>query len=114
MRTEEHRPVRLSEYRPPDWLVETVHLDVKLHRVARTIEQGLALGLPSKPLKKTEKRAHKWMERWGHVQTEIDAMVALDPETLRAAVYEAIMPFYDAGLDKRRGGGRDPVAPRSR
>jgi aminopeptidase N len=31
MRTEEHRPVRLSEYRPPDWLVETVDLDVKLH-----------------------------------------------------------------------------------
>ena len=31
MRTEEHRPVRLSEYRPPDWLVETVNLDVKLH-----------------------------------------------------------------------------------
>ena len=31
MRTEEPRPVRLSEYRPPDWLVETVNLDVKLH-----------------------------------------------------------------------------------
>ena len=31
MRTEEPRPVRLSEYRPPDWLVETVDLDVKLH-----------------------------------------------------------------------------------
>ena len=30
MRTEEPRPVRLSEYRPPDWLVETVDLDVKL------------------------------------------------------------------------------------
>ena len=27
MRTEEPRPVRLSEYRPPDWLVETVDLD---------------------------------------------------------------------------------------
>src|SRR3954470_1756038 len=31
MRTEEHRPVRLSEYRPPDWLVETVDLHVNLH-----------------------------------------------------------------------------------
>lgn len=31
MRTEEPRPVRLSEYRPPDWLVETVDLDIKLH-----------------------------------------------------------------------------------
>jgi aminopeptidase N len=31
MRTEEPRPIRLSEYRPPDWLVETVDLDVRLH-----------------------------------------------------------------------------------
>jgi hypothetical protein len=31
MRTEEPRPVRLSEYRPPDWLVETVDLQVNLH-----------------------------------------------------------------------------------
>ncbi|MBM3529000.1 MAG: aminopeptidase N [Alphaproteobacteria bacterium] len=31
MRTEEPRPVRLSEYRPPDWLVETVHIEVLLH-----------------------------------------------------------------------------------
>src|SRR5687768_3651082 len=30
MRTEEARAVRLADYRPPDWLVETVHLDVKL------------------------------------------------------------------------------------
>jgi aminopeptidase N len=31
MRTEDPRPIRLSAYRPPDWLVETVDLDVKLH-----------------------------------------------------------------------------------
>ena len=31
MRTEEARPVRLQDYRPPDWLVETVELDVSLH-----------------------------------------------------------------------------------
>ena len=30
MRTEEARPVRLEDYRPPDWLVETVELDVTL------------------------------------------------------------------------------------
>ena len=30
LRTEEARAVRLADYRPPDWLVETVHLDVKL------------------------------------------------------------------------------------
>jgi aminopeptidase N len=30
MRTEQPPPVRLQDYRPPDWLVETVHLDVAL------------------------------------------------------------------------------------
>ena len=30
MRTEEARPVRLKDYRPPDWLIETVELDVSL------------------------------------------------------------------------------------
>src|SRR5262245_49749474 len=30
MRTEEPRPVRLEDYRPPDWRVDTVELDVSL------------------------------------------------------------------------------------
>ena len=36
MRTEEHRPIRLQDYRPPDWLIETVDLDVSLHPTATT------------------------------------------------------------------------------
>ena len=53
MRTEEPRPVRLSEYRPPDWLVETVDLDVKLHptqtpvRAALRIKPNAAAGAPA-------------------------------------------------------------------
>ena len=43
MRTEEHRPVRLSEYRPPDWLVETVDLDVKLHPTQTPVRATLKL-----------------------------------------------------------------------
>jgi aminopeptidase N len=30
MRTEQARPIRLKDYRPPDWLVETIELDVSL------------------------------------------------------------------------------------
>src|SRR5829696_2550448 len=41
MRTEEPRPVRLSEYRPPDWLVETVDLDVKLHPTQTPVRSTL-------------------------------------------------------------------------
>jgi aminopeptidase N len=41
MRTEEHRPIRLQDYRPPDWLIETVHLDVSLHPTATTVRAKL-------------------------------------------------------------------------
>jgi aminopeptidase N len=37
MRTEEPRPVRLEDYRPPDWRIGTVELDVVLHPNATTV-----------------------------------------------------------------------------
>jgi aminopeptidase N len=43
MRTEEPRPIRLKDYRPPDWLVETVSLDVSLDPTATTVRAKLAL-----------------------------------------------------------------------
>ena len=43
MRTEEPRPIRLQDYRPPDWLIETVHLDVSLDPHATTVRAKLKL-----------------------------------------------------------------------
>jgi aminopeptidase N len=43
MRTEDARPVRLEDYRPPDWLVETVKLDVALHASATRVRAVLRL-----------------------------------------------------------------------
>ena len=43
MRTEEPRPVRLSEYRPPDWLVETVELDIRLDASRTPVRATLRL-----------------------------------------------------------------------
>src|ERR1700730_10898229 len=43
MRTEEHRPIRLQDYRPPDWLIETVYLDVSLDPTATTVRAKLKL-----------------------------------------------------------------------
>jgi hypothetical protein len=43
MRTEEARPIRLEDYRPPDWLVETVELDVLLDPTASRIRAALTL-----------------------------------------------------------------------
>lgn len=76
-------------------------LNVKLYPVALTIEQVRTLSLPSSPLKATERRAAKWRQAMGHEQTEIDALVELHPDALRRAVYDAIRPFYDAGLNNR-------------
>jgi aminopeptidase N len=43
MRTEQALPVRLEDYRPPDWLVETVYLDVSLDAIATRVRAKLAL-----------------------------------------------------------------------
>ena len=43
MRTDIPQPVRLKDYRPPDWLVETVSLDIALHPTATRVSATLAL-----------------------------------------------------------------------
>src|SRR5262245_39701466 len=43
MRTEEPRPIRLKDYRPPDWLIETVVLDVSIDPTATTVRSKLWL-----------------------------------------------------------------------
>ncbi len=43
MRTEEPRPIRLKDYRPPDWIIETVDLDVSLDPTATTVRAKLKL-----------------------------------------------------------------------
>ncbi|MBL8585453.1 MAG: aminopeptidase N [Bradyrhizobiaceae bacterium] len=43
MRTEQGLPVRLADYRPPDWLVDTVDLDVALHPSRTRVRARLAL-----------------------------------------------------------------------
>lgn len=51
--------------------------DFEMHRVALTPAQAREHGLPSTPLKETEKRAGKWRAAMGVEQTEIDALAAL-------------------------------------
>src|SRR5580658_4888096 len=43
MRTEEPRPIRLQDYRAPDWLIETVDLDVSLNPTTTTVRATLKL-----------------------------------------------------------------------
>jgi aminopeptidase N len=43
MRTEQARPVRLQDYRAPDWLIDEVRLDVSLHPTASRVRSELRL-----------------------------------------------------------------------
>src|SRR5262245_16706306 len=43
MRTEQSVPIRLEDYRPPDWLVETVDLNVSLLASATRVRTALRL-----------------------------------------------------------------------
>ena len=69
--------------------------------VALTVEHVRDLGLPSTPLKETEKRADRWREAFGVEQTEIDALATLQPRVLEEIVVEAIAPYHDASLARR-------------
>jgi aminopeptidase N len=43
MRTDTAQPIRLKDYRPPGWLVDTVHLDVSLHQAESRVRATLTL-----------------------------------------------------------------------
>jgi hypothetical protein len=66
-----------------------------------TVEQARAYDLPDAPLKETEGRAGDWEAMTGRGQTEIDALLALQPEVLEQIARDAIAPFYDADLARR-------------
>jgi aminopeptidase N len=43
MRTDIAQPVRLKDYRAPDWLVETVKLEISLHPTRTKVRARLSL-----------------------------------------------------------------------
>ena len=43
MRTDIAQPIRLDDYRQPDWLVDTVHLDFALHPSGTRVKTKLTL-----------------------------------------------------------------------
>lgn len=65
--------------------------------VGRTLPDGL----PSTPLKDSEKRSDAWTQATGVMQTEIDALAALQPDLLHSIAEQAIAPYYDFALHRR-------------
>jgi hypothetical protein len=100
-------PVSVSRKLQALKLLHFPTLDVQVHRVALTIEQVREHNLPASPLKKTEKRAARWKEHWGHEQTEIDALAALRPDILQNIAMTVISLFYDRDLSRRVEDARD-------
>jgi aminopeptidase N len=43
MRTEQARPIRLQDYRPPDWVIDRVDLDISLHPTQTQVRARLAM-----------------------------------------------------------------------
>ncbi|MGO9079902.1 MAG: hypothetical protein ACLQDY_12790 [Streptosporangiaceae bacterium] len=75
--------------------------DFEVHRVALTPGQVREYGLPSTPLKGSEKRAGDWQSAMGVEQTEIDALAALRPELLDQIARQALDGFFDHTLHSR-------------
>jgi hypothetical protein len=76
-------------------------LKFRVQRVGLVPDQVREYGLPSSPLKATERRAGRWRESMGVEQTEIDALAALRPELLHDIAVDAIAPYYDSTLSVR-------------
>jgi hypothetical protein len=75
--------------------------------VALTVDQVRELGLPSTPLKDTERRADRWRQAFGVEQTEIDALATLQPTVLREIIERAFDPYFDHTLKARVEEARD-------
>ena len=85
--------------------------------IALNPDQVGDLGLPSTPLKETEKRGDRWREAFGIEQTEIDALATLRPDVLREIMERAFDPYVDRTLKiawpRRRRNGMKRPTPRS-
>ena len=76
-------------------------LSFQVRRVGLTPAQVREYGLPSTPLKDTERRGDKWTAATDTEQTEINSLLALRPDLLRKLARDAAKPFYDPSLEGR-------------
>jgi hypothetical protein len=87
-----------------DFKPEFASLRFEVVPAALTVDQVKELGLPSKPLKPSEKRADKWKDAFGVEQTEIDALLtqdAVDEGTLAELIERAFDSYFDRTLAER-------------
>lgn len=76
-------------------------LEFRVHRVGLTPDQVRAYGLPSTPLKESEKRAGRWTSATGVEQSEVDAWLTLAGDAIRTEAEAALGHYFDATLQAR-------------
>jgi hypothetical protein len=91
-------PISISRKLQALRALEFHNLRFQVRRIGLTPAQVRAYGLPSTPLKETERRADKWKEATATEQTEVDALLALRPDLLRKLARDAAKPCYDPSL----------------
>ena len=94
-------PISISRKLQALRAMEFHDLRFQVRRVGLTPAQVREYGLPSTPLKATERRADRWKEATGTEQTEVDALLALRPDLLRKLARDAARPFHDPSLNAR-------------
>lgn len=89
----------LSVARKTEYAIRCDHpeMDVQLVPIALSREQVAQFNLPTIPIKESESRAGKFLERQDvDGAVELDALEALHPGALSEMVHEAIRPYRDA------------------
>ena len=91
-------------------------LEFEVRPVALSVEQVRELGLPSAPLKPSERRGDRWRAAYGVEQTEIDALATLRPDVLKEILADAIWPSSrrcrPKGMASQRTGRARPAGRR--
>lgn len=75
--------------------------DITLQPIVLTPKQCAEFRLPRTPIKRTERRAARFEDRFGSGATELDALEALHPGKLAEIIEREACRYIDPGLSKR-------------
>lgn len=89
--------------RKAEWLIarDSLDVDVRLFPIVLTAEQVAEHNLPRTPIKDSELRKASFEQQHGAGATELDALEALHPGTLREIVRREIARYRDGTLRRR-------------
>ncbi len=75
---------------------------IDFHRIAVTPEQIHQYNLPTLPVKKTDTRAKKFIEKYGDKACELDAFLAYASQQFKALLVDSVTRYFDDNLYQRQ------------